>query len=98
MAAEKYNKPDPVNLGAGKEIAISDLASLIAKLVGYEGTIRWDSTRPDGQPRRCLDTSKAAMEFGFNARTPLAEGIRKTIEWYQTTGSKQYSQPSSNRS
>ncbi len=83
LATERYDKPDPVNLGAGFEISISDLVHLIAKLTGFTGTITWDTTKPDGQPRRCLDTSMAAQEFGFKATTPFEEGLRKTIEWYQ---------------
>ena len=83
LATERYDKPDPVNLGAGFEISIRDLVQLIAKLTGFTGTITWDTTKPDGQPRRCLDTSRAAQEFGFKATTPFEEGLRKTIEWYQ---------------
>ncbi len=83
LAAEQYNKPDPVNLGAGFEISISDLVHLIAKLTGFEGSITWDTTKPDGQPRRCIDTSKAEQEFGFKATTPFEAGLRKTIEWYR---------------
>ena len=82
-AAEKYNKPEPVNLGTGKEITIKDLVNLVAQLAGFEGKIIWDTTRPDGQPRRCLDTSKAKQEFGFEAKTDLASGLRKTIDWYK---------------
>lgn len=84
LAAEGYDKPDPVNLGSGKEISIRDLVTLIAKLAQFQGEIRWDSTKPDGQPRRCLDTTKAAREFGFRATTPFEEGLRRTIEWYET--------------
>lgn len=82
LATEKYNKSDPVNIGAGFEISIKDLAELIAKLTGFEGKIVWDITKPDGQPRRCLDTARAYKEFGFKAKTPFEEGLRKTIEWY----------------
>lgn len=82
LATEKYNKADPVNLGTGKEITIKDLVSLIIELTKYEGKILWDTSKPDGQPRRCLDTSKAKKEFGFEAKTNLKEGLRKTIEWY----------------
>jgi GDP-L-fucose synthase len=82
LATEKYNKPDPVNLGAGFEIAIKDLVELIAKLAGFKGEIVWDTSKPDGQPRRMLDTSKAEREFGFKAKTPFEEGLRKTIDWY----------------
>ena len=82
LATEKYNKPDPVNLGASREITIKDLADLIAQLVGYYGKIVWDTSKPDGQPRRCVDTSKAKKEFGFEARTDFKEGLKRTIEWY----------------
>ena len=82
LAAEKYNKSDPVNLGTEIEISIKDLGELIAKLTDFKGEIRWDSTKPDGQPRRCLDTKKAEKEFGFKAETLFVEGLKKTIEWY----------------
>jgi GDP-L-fucose synthase len=83
LAAEKYNKPDPVNIGAGFEISIRELVELIAKYTGFVGKIIWDTTKPDGQPRRCLDTSKAEKEFGFRARTSFEEGLRRTVEWYR---------------
>jgi len=82
LAAEKYNKPDPVNLGAGFEITIKDLVGLIAKLMEYHGDIIWDISKPDGQPRRMLDTSKARQEFGFKAKTKFEEGLKTTIDWY----------------
>jgi GDP-L-fucose synthase len=82
LATEKYNRPDPVNLGAGKEILIKDLVRIIQKHTGYTGKIHWDTTKPDGQPRRCLVTSRAEKEFGFVARVPFEEGLKKTIEWY----------------
>jgi GDP-L-fucose synthase len=82
LATERYNKPDPVNIGAGFEISIKDLVALIAKFTGFKGGIVWDSSKPDGQPRRMLDTSKAEREFGFKAKTKFEEGLRKTIEWY----------------
>ncbi len=82
LATEKYNKSDPVNIGAGFEISIKDLVKLIVKLTGFKGKIAWDKTKPDGQPRRCLDTSRAAKEFGFKAKTKFEEGLKKTIEWY----------------
>ena len=82
LAIEKYDKPEPVNLGAGFEISIKDLVELIVKLTGFKGRIIWDTTKPDGQPRRCLDTSKAEKEFGFKAKTSLGEGLKKTINWY----------------
>lgn len=85
MAAEKYNKPDPVNLGSGEEIKIKDLVDLIKELVGYKGQIGWDTSRPDGQPRRKLNTDKAKKEFGFIAKTPFKEGLKKEIEWYRKT-------------
>jgi GDP-L-fucose synthase len=83
LAAEKYDKPDPVNLGAGFEISIKDLVKLIVELSGFKGKIKWDRSKPDGQPRRCLDTSKAKKEVGFKAKTDFKEGLKKTIEWYK---------------
>lgn len=83
LATEKYNKSDPVNLGAGFEISIKDLVELIAKLTGFKGKITWDTTKPDGQPRRRLDTSKACKEFGFKAKTSFEEGLKRTIKWYK---------------
>jgi len=82
LATEKYDKSDPINLGIGKEITIRELVGLIAELAGYKGEIVWDSSKPDGQPRRCLETSKARKEFGFEARTDLNDGLKKTIDWY----------------
>jgi GDP-L-fucose synthase len=82
LAAEKYNKPDPVNLGVGFEISIKDLADLIAELTGFRGKIVWDRSKPDGQPRRMLDVTSAEKEFGFKAKTRFEEGLKKTIEWY----------------
>lgn len=81
-ATECYDKPEPVNLGTGREITISNLVNLIAQLSGYKGQIMWNRIKPDGQPRRCLDVSKAKSEFGFEAKTELTVGIRETIEWY----------------
>jgi len=86
LATEKYNKPDPVNLGAGFEITIRELAELICALAGFDGKIKWDTSKPDGQPRRCLDTNRAKKEFGFVARTDLQEGLKRTIEWYSNEG------------
>lgn len=83
MAAEKYNKSEPINLGSGNEISIKDLALKIKDLIGFRGKIKWDTTKPDGQPRRGLDTQKAKKEFGFEAKTPLEEGLKKMIEWYE---------------
>ena len=82
LAAERYGKPEPVNLGSGSEITIKELASEISRLVGYNGRIVWDATKPDGQPRRLLDTSRAREEFGFRAKTSLSVGLKKTIDWY----------------
>ena len=83
LAAEKYNGPEPVNLGAGFEIKIKALVELIAELTEFDGEIRWDTTKPDGQPRRCLDVSRAEQEFGFRAETDFRRGLKKTVEWYQ---------------
>ncbi|MFX0140451.1 MAG: GDP-L-fucose synthase family protein [Candidatus Hodarchaeota archaeon] len=84
LATEKYNKPDPINIGAGFEIEIKELVELIAKLTGFKGNIKWDTTKPDGQPRRMLDISRAKKEFGFCPKTNFKEGLKKTIEWYIT--------------
>lgn len=84
LATERYNKPDPINLGAGFEISIKDLVQLIARLTGFKGKIVWDTAKPDGQPRRMLDVSRAEKEFGFKAKTPLEEGLKKTIHWYRS--------------
>lgn len=83
LASERYNDPDPINLGAGFEVSIKDLVEIITKLMGYTGKIVWDRSKPDGQPRRMLDTSKAEKYFGFRARTRLEEGLKKTIQWYR---------------
>jgi GDP-L-fucose synthase len=85
LALERYEKPDPVNLGSGSEISIKDLLSLITSLTGFEGQVVWDTTKPNGQPRRRLDTSRAEREFGFKARVHLEEGLRKTVDWYKQT-------------
>ena len=82
LAAEKYNKSEPVNIGSGKEITIAELTRIIAEETGFHGKIVWDTTKPDGQPRRCLDTHKAEIEFGFKAATDFREGLRRTITWY----------------
>ena len=82
MAAERYEKSAPVNLGSGEEFSIRDLVKMIKEFVGYEGEVEWDSSRPDGQPRRKLDVSRAKREFGFESEIPLGEGLRKTIDWY----------------
>jgi GDP-L-fucose synthase len=82
-AAEKFAKADPVNLGSGEEISIKSLLEQICEATGYRGAIRWDATKPDGQPRRCLDTSRAAAEFGWRASTNMRDGLEKTIAWYE---------------
>lgn len=82
LAAEKYDKPEPVNLGSGVGISIKDLVETICRLMDYKGEIRWDAMKPDGQPRRMLDTSRAEKEFGFKAKTKFEEGLKKTIDWY----------------
>jgi GDP-L-fucose synthase len=83
LAAERYDGADPVNLGTGNEISIRDLAELIAELTGFEGEIEWDSSMPNGQPRRSLDASRARELFGFEARVPLRDGLERTIAWYR---------------
>jgi len=83
LAAEKYNGSEPVNLGSGREISIRDLVSLIAKETGFDGEIVWNATKPDGQPRRALDVSRAFELFNFRARTDFVDGLRRTIEWYR---------------
>lgn len=88
LATERYDKPEPVNLGAGFEISIRDLVTLIAELTGFKGEIIWDTTKPDGQPRRCLDTARAEHEFGFRAKTTFEDGLRKTIDWYRSATEK----------
>ncbi|MCA9401899.1 MAG: GDP-L-fucose synthase [Candidatus Omnitrophica bacterium] len=85
LAAEKYHKTEPVNIGAGFEISIKDLTELIVKLTGFKGEIKWDPSKPDGQPRRCLDITKAKREFGFVNKTSLEHGLKKTIQWYRKT-------------
>jgi GDP-L-fucose synthase len=81
-ATESYDEPEPVNLGSGREVAIKELAETIAALTGFEGELRWDPSKPDGQPRRQLDTSRAREQFGFRARTSLEDGLKATIDWY----------------
>jgi GDP-L-fucose synthase len=83
LAADKYEKSNPVNLGSGMEISIRDLAEKIQNLVGYSGTIVWDKSKPNGQPRRALDTSMAEKEFGFKAQINFNQGLKETIEWYK---------------
>ena len=82
LSTERYEKPDPVNLGAGFEISIKDLAEMICDLAGFDGDIEWDTSKPDGQPRRSLDTTRAKEEFGFEAKTDFREGLKRTIDWY----------------
>jgi GDP-L-fucose synthase len=83
VAAQRYDGPEPVNLGTSHEISIRDLASLISELTGFDGEIHWDSTKPNGQPRRSLDTSRAEELFGWRAKTSFRDGLRRTIEWYR---------------
>ncbi|CAN5577276.1 GDP-L-fucose synthase [soil metagenome] len=85
-ATERYDSPEPVNVGAASEIRIRELTGLIARLTGFEGRLAWDPTKPDGQPRRALDTSRAREGFGFEATTPLDEGLRRTSGWYREQG------------
>jgi GDP-L-fucose synthase len=82
-AAERYGKSDPVNLGAGFEVRIRDLVPLVARLCGFQGGVRWDVTKPNGQPRRMVDASRAEREFGWKARIPFEEGLRETVAWYE---------------
>ncbi len=84
LAAERYDGAEPVNLGTGHEITVRDLVTLIAELTGFSGEVRWDPTKPDGQPRRALDTTRARDWFGFMAQTPWEEGLRATIDWYES--------------
>jgi GDP-L-fucose synthase len=83
-AAEVMEEPEPINLGTNREITIRDLVGLIAKLVGFEGEIRWDSKKPDGQPRRCLDVTRAHEQLGWAATVPFEEGLRRTIDWWRS--------------
>ncbi len=83
MAAERYNGSEPVNLGAGMEISIKDLAQLISELSGFSGRIVWDTSKPNGQPRRALDTNRAKEYFGFEAEMNFEEGLKRTIDWYR---------------
>lgn len=88
LALERYDSSDPVNLGSGMEITIKELAGKIADIMEYRGEIRWDDSKPDGQPRRCLDVSNAKREFGFEAKTGFEEGLKKTVEWYAEINSR----------
>ena len=93
MAVQKYDGPEPVNLGAGFEITIKDLTEKIRKLTGFEGKLNWDTSKPDGQPRRSLDTNRAKKLFGFEAKMPFDEGLNKTIRWWREHGMAKYSNP-----
>src|SRR5262249_31920850 len=86
LAAERYDAPDPVNVGTGSEIAVRDLAAKIARLAGFSGTIGWDRSKPNGQMRRRLDTTRAREAFGFTARVPLDEGLAETVAWWRAQG------------
>jgi GDP-L-fucose synthase len=83
LAAERYDESAPVNIGAGREVPINDLIAMVCEMTGYRGKVVRDLSKPDGQPRRCLDTSRAKEKLGFVARTPFEEGLRKTIAWYE---------------
>ncbi len=82
LATERYDKPEPVNIGSGREVPIKELAETISRLMDFKGELRWDATKPEGQPRRQLDVTRAKREFGFEAKTSFEEGLRNTIEWY----------------
>ena len=83
LATEKYDKSDPVNLGSGKEVIIKDLVNMIKDMVGFEVEVIWDTSKPDGQPKRMLDVTRAKEEFDFKAKTDFEEGLYKTISWYK---------------
>jgi GDP-L-fucose synthase len=91
LATDRYDEPDPVNLGSGQEITIRQLAETICEFCAFKGTIRWDTTKPDGQPRRCLDTTRARKTFGFEATTTLRDGLSETIAWYEKESAAQRS-------
>lgn len=82
LAAERYDQSEPVNLGSSFEVTIKDLVETIARLTGFAGRVAWDASKPNGQPRRKLDTGRAKRQFGFQAHTPFEEGLRRTIDWY----------------
>jgi GDP-L-fucose synthase len=90
LATERYDEPDPVNVGAGREVTIRELVEMIGGLTGFDGEIRWDATKPDGQPRRMLDTTRARERFGFEAEVDLEDGMRRTIDWWQDVGETLY--------
>jgi GDP-L-fucose synthase len=87
-AAEKYNGPEPVNLGSGYEISIKDLSEMVCRMAGFQGKLVWDTTKPNGQPRRGLDVSRAKEYFGWSAQMPFEEGLRRTIEWFKENREK----------
>jgi nucleoside-diphosphate-sugar epimerase len=89
LAAERYDSSEPVNLGSAFEVSIRDLVTLVAEATDFRGEIVWDTTQPNGQPRRCLDVSRAEREFGFVARTTFAEGLKRTVEWYRSTRARE---------
>jgi len=88
LAAERYNGSEPVNLGSGMEISIKELVNLITRLTGFDGEIVWDTSKPDGQPRRALDTQRAFEYFGFKAQMPFEEGLRRSIDWFKENQDK----------
>lgn len=90
LATERYDDPDPVNVGAGREVTIRELVEMIGALTGFDGEIRWDATKPDGQPRRMLDTTRARERFGFEAEVDLEDGMRRTIDWWEDVGETLY--------
>jgi GDP-L-fucose synthase len=95
LAADSYESAEPVNLGSGQEITIRELATLICDLCGFRGAIQWDASRPDGQPRRCLDTTRATASFGFQAATSLRDGLAETIAWYEKHRAEPVTEPGS---
>ncbi|HYB61580.1 MAG TPA: NAD-dependent epimerase/dehydratase family protein, partial [Methylomirabilota bacterium] len=97
LAAEKYDGSEPVNLGSGSEISILDLMSLVKELVGFRGAIEWDGSKPDGQPRRCLDTSRAFQEFGWRAKTTFRAGLKRTVAWFLESRLRQTSTGAASR-
>ena len=88
LATERYDGSLPVNLGSGQEIAVRDLATKVAEMCSFQGRLEWDESKPNGQPRRCLDVSRAEREFGFRARTRLEEGLRVTVDWYSRSAGR----------
>jgi GDP-L-fucose synthase len=93
LAAERYNDSEPVNLGSSHEISIGDLTQLIARLTGFEGRVTWDTSKPNGQPRRKLDVTLARERFGFESETSFEDGLQKTIDWYRSTGANAPARP-----